>query len=128
MANQPNLFQLSGGDLQVSYSTSSLVGQPQFSYHDPGLSEGFSGDRIKVEHTEIGTIVSVVIRQTIDAGSTTFSLIIPSIGTMPASGSVAISTIGITTIHKLKLFGHEPGQSSINTVRALNGTGLIVVF
>ena len=128
MNDEPNLFQFSGADLQVSYSTSGFDGEPQFTYHDSNQSKAFSGKEIKAESTELGTLVSVVVRQTVDAGSTVFSVVIPSFGPMPASGGVSISTVGITTVHKIKVFGQEPGQSSFSTIKTLQGTGLSVIF
>jgi hypothetical protein len=34
MANQPNLYQLSGSGIHITYSTSSGGGQPHFAYRD----------------------------------------------------------------------------------------------
>jgi hypothetical protein len=128
MADAPNLFHLSGDDLQITYSTSSLQGQPQFSYHDSTQSKVFSGDQIKVENSVMGTLVSVVINQTVDAGSTTFTVVIPAINLIPSSGGSPLSTVGIATLNKFKIFGQEPGQRSFYTVKPLQGTAMSVVF
>ena len=53
----PNLFTFSGrrDDTQVTFSTTSITGQPQFSYHDDTRDVSASGDDITVERTALGT-------------------------------------------------------------------------
>src|SRR5262245_21077186 len=76
---QPNLFEVSGYGIQVTYSTTSLDGQPHFNYQDTHQSKLFIGNQIHTETTELGTLVSVLLQQTPDAGSTTFTLVVPRI-------------------------------------------------
>ena len=54
---QPNLFELQGYDIQITYSTTSITGQPQFSYSDRVESRTFSGNEIVVENTGLGRMV-----------------------------------------------------------------------
>jgi hypothetical protein len=46
MARQPTLYELSGNGILVTYSTSSLAGQPQFYYQDALQSKQFTGNDI----------------------------------------------------------------------------------
>ena len=92
---QPNLYQLSGGHyhgghIHVSYLTHSgpatpqfPQGPPHFTYHDASQSLSFSGSEVEVVQTELGQIVSVRIRMTVDAGSTTFSVLVPRVNLVP---------------------------------------------
>jgi len=124
---QPNLYELSGDGIQVTYSTSSIQGQPIFNYHDATHAKTFTGDQIKTEPSSIGTLVTVVINLTIDAGSTTFTLLIPQINLTPPSVA-NITTEGITTLHKLTIVGPSNGQSEFYTSHTLQGTASVVFF
>jgi hypothetical protein len=127
MANQPTLYQLSGGGIHISYTTTSLQGQPQFNYHDAVQAKNFTGKEIQSVDTILGTLVTVYLIQTIDAGSTTFTLLIPRVN-LPPSNVASITTEGITTLHKFSIVGPPQGQTEIYTVRSLQGTAAFVVF
>jgi hypothetical protein len=105
---QPNLFEVSGYGIQVTYSTSSLDGQPQFNYQDTHQSKLFIGNQIRTEETELGTLVSVLIQQKPDAGTTAFTLVVPRIN-LRQFDTVNIMTIGITTLHKTTIVGPPHG-------------------
>src|SRR5262249_4278839 len=59
----PNLYQLQGKHLHVSYSTSGFDGRPHFTYQDAHQNLNFAGDDIRTVQTEIGTLVTVTIRR-----------------------------------------------------------------
>jgi hypothetical protein len=124
---QPNLFEVAGYGIQVTYSTTSLNGQPQFNYQDTHQSRLFTGDQIRTEATELGTLVSVVIQLTPDAGSTAFTLVVPRVN-LRQFDSVNITTIGITTLHKTSIIGPPHGQTDFYTVHTLQGTASVVAF
>jgi hypothetical protein len=126
MANQSNSYQLSGGGIHVSYTTTSISGKPLFSYHDTHQFKSFSGDQIRTAATDIGTLVTVVLHLTIDAGSTTFSLLLPHVN-LPASNSAHITAEGITTLQRFSL-PPPVGQTQLYTVRSLQGTAAFLVF
>ncbi len=136
---QPNLYQLSGGyhhggQLHVSYLTHSgpatpqfPQGPPRFTYQDASQSLSFSGSEIEIVETELGQIVSVRIRMTIDTGSTTFSVLIPRVNLVPGQPAT-IHTEGITAIHRLTLApGLNHGQLDQYSVTPLHGTASDVI-
>lgn len=137
---QPNLYQLSshhqagGSNLHVSYLTHSgpatqqfPQGPPRFTYQDASQTLSFSGADVEVVQTDMGTIVSVVIRHTVDQGSTTFSLLVPRVNLVPGQPAV-IRTDGITAIHQLKLApGLTQGQQDEYSVTPLHGTASNVI-
>ena len=127
MANPPTLYQLSGGGIHVSYATTSLQGQPQFNYHDAVQAKNFSGSEIQTADSILGTLVTVFLIRTVDAGSTTFTLLIPRIN-LPPSNVANITTEGITTLHKFTIVGPPQGQTELYTVRTLHGTAAFVFF
>jgi hypothetical protein len=127
MANtEPNLYEVHGHGIHVTYSTSSISGKPLFNYHDAVRTKNFSGDEIQVQESMIGKLVSVFLLRTIDGPSTSFTLLVPTVR-LPASEITNISTEGITTLHKFSIFP-PVGQTELYTVHPLHGTARFVKF
>lgn len=126
MANQPTRYELSGGGIHVTYSTTSFQGGPQLSYHDASQVKNFSGDQIKTLQTDIGTLVTVVLHLTVDSGSTTFSLLLPHVN-LPPSEVANITAEGITTLNRFSIVPIL-GQTQFYTVHQLHGRARFVVF
>src|SRR5262249_53181600 len=126
---RPNLYQLSGHDLHVTFSRSSLNGQPQFVYQDRTHSQTFRGAEIEIDRVQaLGEIVSVTIALTPDLGSTTFSVLIPFINLI-AGMTAFVHTDGITTMHRTSLAPPlDLGQRETYVVTALRGTATQVQF
>jgi hypothetical protein len=125
----PNLFHLHGHGVHVNYSTTGLDGKPSLSYQDSHGASSFHGDQITHTATPIGMLVTVALRTTVDAGGTTFSVLLPRVNLMGPSQSVAVHTEGFTTVQKLSVvpaFNH--GQTQIYTPIALQGTAAFAVF
>jgi hypothetical protein len=123
----PNFFELQGEGIIVSYATTGIAGEPQFSYQDANVSKSFRGGEIRVDKTEIGLLVNVTIALTVDSGSTDFSLLIPRIN-LRLFETVQISTIGITTIHRFSIIGPPHGQDDYYTSRVLSGPASFFEF
>ena len=124
----PNLYQLSGTNLHVSYSTSGIDGKPHFSYQDAQHNLSFIGNDIRAVECDLGTVVSVTIQRTIDSGSTSFSVLIPRVN-LAAGESVRIRTKGIVTIHRFSIVpALNHGQLDLYTVTTLRGTASHVDF
>ncbi len=128
MANQPNLYQLSGGGIHITYSTSGIAGQPHFTYQDALQVKNFTGNQITTLQTSIGMLVTVTIHLTVDSGSTTFSVLLPNVN-LPDGlfGSANITAEGITTVHRFSIF-HIQGQTEFYTAVPMQGTAAHVLF
>jgi len=122
----PNLFDLAGDGISVSYASTSFSGKPLLSYHDGFQSKSFVGDQIRTVETEIGTLVTVTIFLTVDSGSTTFSILIPVVN-LRTSDSAPITTYGITTLHRFSIIGPPQGQAEFSTAHQMSGTASFVV-
>lgn len=101
---QPNRYVLQSNDgtTKVDYETSSFLGQPMLNLSQgPGLPpiRHFSGSQIRSVSTEIGTLVSVTIQMSIDAGSTSFSILIPAITLTVVSDHQKFTTEAVITTH-----------------------------
>ncbi len=117
--NQPNLFELSGHGVQVTYSTTGIDGHP----HHENLA--FSGSEIRTQQSELGTLVSVTLIRTVDAGNTVLTLLLPSIR-LTGETAQPFETLAIIT----KTFGilpHEGAQPTYHAVK-LSGSAQRVFF
>lgn len=124
----PNLFHLSGGGLQLTYATSGLDGKPHLHYQDSHHNLNYSGDQIRVVASDLGTLVSVTLQLTVDAGSTSFTALIPRVNLLNQN-SAQIHTDGITATHRFSLVpALNLGQLDLYTVTRLQGTAQHVLF
>jgi hypothetical protein len=126
--NQPNLFELSGHGVQITYSTSGIDGQPHFNYsgsYGPQDSLAFSGPEIRTQQSELGTMVSVTLMRTVDAGNTVLTLLLPSIR-LTGETAKPFETLAIIS----KTYGilpHEGAQPTYHAVK-LSGSAQRVFF
>jgi hypothetical protein len=105
---QPNLWILSGDGITIRYSsllTPYSRAKPQLIYQDsrnPGNDKVFDANAIRgVDVPELGGIISVTLNLSVDTGSVTLSLLVPSVNILrhgPVS-SIAVSTQAILTAH-----------------------------
>jgi hypothetical protein len=124
----PNLYQVHGAGLHVTYSTTSVDGRPRFVYHDANRTLTFEGDAIRTVGSDVGALVSVTIVPSVDAGSTTFTLLVPAVN-LGQSDQLPIVTEGITTVHRFSLVpALNHGQTETYRVVRLTGTAAAVVF
>ena len=125
----PNVYKLSGGHIHVTYTTTSKAGQPYFSYQDGSQTVSFKGNQIREAKTEMGTLVSVTTRMTVDTGSTTFTLLVPTVNLASESSLAQIHTYGIATVHKFSVVpAANRGQRELYTTMELSGTASLVLF
>ncbi|WP_375510789.1 hypothetical protein [uncultured Nostoc sp.] len=129
----PNLYNFTGYNskgekVSVNYSTSSFTGKPLFNYQEQKQTLNFAGDEIRTVDTEIGTLVTVTIKKTVDTGNTTFSLLIPRVN-LGSSNEVKVETKGITTTNRFSVIPQfNQGQKQIYTTIHLKGTAQAVAF
>jgi hypothetical protein len=77
--------------------------------------------------TVLGRLLHGVPHQTIDSGSTTFTLLVPSVN-LPPSKVANITTEGIATRHKFAIVKPPRGQTELYTVDKLDGMARFVEF
>jgi hypothetical protein len=123
----PNLYDLGGESMTISYSTTAIDGKPRFTFKKGRRALSFSGREINSVKTEIGTLVTVVIATTVDKESTSFSIMIPAI-LLPDSGKQALRTVGITTVTTTTIAGPVKGVQQTYTTASLRGSARNVEF
>lgn len=119
-ARAPNYYKLDGGGVHVVYSLANRGGTASLTYKDEYRTLRFGPRDIRTARTEIGTLVTVTTYLTVDAGSTTFTLVVPDVNLGPRP-SVPIRTLGITTVHHFSV-NPRPGQVEEYAATALRGT------
>ena len=125
----PNLFELSSSydDTQITYSTSSFAGPPQFSYSGPKGDHSFAGDEIASLQSALGTEVTVTLEAVPDLQTVTLTLVLPDIA-IAFGEEQAFPTIGIFTTTATTIAGPPPGAAQTYEVIALDGVAKLVSF
>jgi hypothetical protein len=128
---KPNLYELSGHGIDVTFLPSGAGGLAHFSYQDSHRSMQFSGDQIRsVAVRDLGTVVSVTLVLTPDSGSTTFSVLLPDVNLDNHRGASApVYTDGITTHHRFSLVPQLlRGQLERYHVTPMHGTASLAII
>ena len=124
----PNQYHLHGSGITVSYYPNGFgpipaSGPIKFIYQDTHVALSFSANDVRTVAVEdLGTIVSVTLKRTVDVGSTSFSVLIPRVNVAPQGSPVAITTEGITTVHRTAFLPPGHAQLDTYTVTRLTGT------
>ena len=126
---EPNLYELQGGNLRVTYSTTSITGKPIFSFQQGRKTLSFTGNDIQTVKTSIGTLVTVTIEAVADLKTVTFSLLLPAVN-LQQKKKVNIKTIGILTTSKTSIGGPKLVAGALQTYKvvALRGSASAVLF
>jgi len=127
-AQEPNLFELKGMGIELTYSTTSLSGQPQLTYKDMKRTLTYSGEEIRQLDSEIGQQVTVTLEYIPDLHTVTLTLILPAIN-VEGTGTI-FQTYAILTTHLTSIGGPELVKGVLQTYRmkTLRGTARTVIF
>ncbi|QDL08066.1 hypothetical protein DP113_09215 [Brasilonema octagenarum UFV-E1] len=129
--NEPNNFELHAKDTQISYSTTSFIGEAQFTYNTHNLSRQFRGEEISTLDTAIGKLVTVLVEPDGDTGKEVrLTLLVPTIN-LPSSQQNPIQTEAILTTKRTPKRGGSPileGQLQTYHTVSLTGTASRVDF
>ena len=126
----PNQYHLHGHGVCISYYPGgagpvTVDGPIILTYQDTHRTLVFRGKQVDVvDVPELGTCVTVTLDLTVDAGSTTATLLIPTV-VLPAGGSTAVQTELITTSHLFFATGIGHPQRDRYTVTRLSGEASI---
>jgi hypothetical protein len=126
---QPNLFELAGEYTQITYSTTSITGEPQFNYQDRQRDVNVTGDDISRLETDIGALVTVTLEVIPDLHTLAVSLLVPQINLRGGTES-PLSTLAILTTHHTSIGGPGLVEGPLQTYEAvaLEGTASLVNF
>lgn len=93
-----NRYILQGNGIQIEYTIGGNPGFTALTFTEGGTTKNFTPAQITTDHTGLGTMVSVALVKTIDAGGTRFGFFLPEV-------QVALGhTVPVTTIGVLEMF------------------------
>jgi hypothetical protein len=123
----PNLFELRNRRISVSFSATSITGQPLVNYKDRHHEVSARGDEIRQEDTEIGKLVTITLEPDADAGALLFTLLIPRAVLSAPIVEQPIETVGVFT--RSRLPPRLPASAQLQTydVVQLKGTASFIV-
>jgi hypothetical protein len=122
-----NLFELSCDGTQITYSTSSIDGQPRFSYSGPDGDHSFAGDEIDTQATALHTEVTVTLETIPDLRTVTLTLLLGSFK-LDADLESEFATLAIKTTNHTTIAGPPTGPAQSYEAIALHGVAKSVVF
>jgi hypothetical protein len=108
---QANLFDI-GGPIRISFSASSITGQPLLSYADAELDLQFRGDEIDRVESPLGELVTVTLEDVPDAFLRTMTLVVPPIRLAPGQ-EVEFETFAVEAIDRSGAFVPAPGPAGV---------------
>ena len=123
--NTPNLFTLTGEHAQITYTASSISGEPQLTYKD----RTFTGGEIDSLDTGLGNLYSVLLEAIRDLRTLTLSRRLPDINLMEEE-EISFSTYAIFTTHHTSIGGPLLVKGALQTyiMLPLRGTAEPVQF
>lgn len=125
---RPNLFELSGGGVGVTYSSTSTDGRARLSYTDAAHQVHFAGDEITRRRGDLGTTVSVTLSTAVDGATVSFVVVLPDVH-LGDRAAEPVRSIGIRTHHAASDGpGPTVGQRQKFDVVKLRGTAQSVRF
>jgi hypothetical protein len=123
---EANLFSLSCAGEQVSYSKTSITGQPLFSYSGSKGDINASGEEIDTLDTALGTEVTAVIESVPDLRTVTITLVVPSV-LLSQGDTVEFDTIAVFTTTATTIAGPPAGAAQTYEVIELHGEAQFVI-
>ena len=114
-ATGPDLFECSGHDLTVYYTTTSFTGQPTFGLSRSG-QQAMSrlGKEISSQRTLVGNLVSIQTQSVPDLKTVSATLVVPTIHMPDHQPEVEFETVLITTESRTSIAGPQIVQGVVN--------------
>lgn len=126
---EPNHYTLHGKKkgFSITYSTTSISGQPLFTVVRDGEAQSFSGDEIATQDGPLGRLVTVTIAMVPDLEVVTLTLVVPAYNLAGSDGK--ITTFAVVTRNRTSIGGPAlvKGQLQAYQRYALSGLAESVV-
>jgi hypothetical protein len=123
----PNLFELRNRRISVSFSATSITGDPLMHFKDRRHEVSVRGEEIRQVETEVGTLVTLTLEPDADAGALLFTLVIPRVVLATPNVTQPIATQGIYTRSRLPPRLPASVQLQTSEVVELKGTASFIV-
>jgi hypothetical protein len=122
-----NTFTLRNRRTSVSFSATSITGQPLMHFKDRQHEVSVRGEDIRQVETEIGTMVTITLEPDADAGALLFTLVVPRVVLAAPGIEKTVVTQGLYT--RSRLPPRLPASVQLQTYEAveLKGSASFVV-
>jgi hypothetical protein len=122
--DQANLFDLHNLTVKISYSASGIDGKPSLSYKKGGTTLNFRGSQLRQKQTEIGTLVTVTLKQVPDLKTVVLTLIVPQVN-IPDNDNdgVSVAVKAIETTIRTTIAGPNGVRGQVQTYKSLSLRG-----
>ena len=125
----PNSFQLSGDyGVEITYDETSITGEPRFTFRDGSRDVSASGDEIRREETNVGTLVGATVEAVPDRDVTDVSVLLPTINLDDDEAECAAIAIETTTRSAIGGPSTISGPLQSYKAYAVNGTARSLQF
>lgn len=92
-----NFFELHHAKSKLSYEVSNPAGQPVLTYNDGNQTKTFTGNEVSRESTALGTLVTVILKPSIDTSRELLTLVQPEVLVNGGPEKVSLPVILHTT-------------------------------
>lgn len=129
-SNKANRYVLhEGHQLEVTYDETALDGRPQLTYQvwQGPATRTFSGEQIRSQESDIGTLVTVTLEAIEDGDATLFTLLLPAIN-VTGTDELPFEMLAIYTTARSSNGGPGLVQGAVQSYHAvrLKGTAQFV--
>ncbi|HKV11317.1 MAG TPA: hypothetical protein VJ725_24455 [Thermoanaerobaculia bacterium] len=121
---EANFFELRRGTSKISFTVSNIAGEPVLSYG----TQTFTGREVRIETTEIGTLVTVTLSAIPDLETRLLTLVLPLVQVGPATPE-KVSVPVIFTRVEMSIAGRplHPGPVQTYDVKIYTGKASFIV-
>ena len=125
-SQDPNQYQLTSNEVQITYTPGNDNGQPELGYQGSHGNITFTGNDIRTEETLLGTLITVFLVRTVDTGSVTLTLLLPGVN-LAGTAEQPIETIAIETHNLFSVLDRNKArQTRTYQVYNLQGRALYI--
>jgi hypothetical protein len=124
---EPNLFELTGKDVQISYTPAGFSGQAQFTYQGATGSHVSNGESITTQESVLGTLVTINLSSAVDTDFVNLTLLLPPIN-LARETEQSFRTLAIITRSVGPILPVPGARLKYESVLHLHGTAKLVNF
>lgn len=126
---EPNLFELQGYDIQITYSTTSIKGVPELKFSGRGKELTFSGSDVQSQDAGFGRSVTVLLESgAADLPVESLTVLLPFVQLSSQVKQLSIQTVAILSRTALFVIPTNPAQLQTYDTISLYGIAKLVQF
>ncbi len=128
--SEPNLFELEGGGVTITWAPAGFTGKPQLTFDDGEQQQTFGPDAVVVQgKSPLGRLVTAELSTVPDQGSTSLVLVVPQVN-LGDKAVQRVRTLAVLTTHRTSIGGPALVTGQVQTYKTirLRGTASQVDF